>query len=144
MELTKKEYIDRLKEELQVIELRYQHLINANSMLGEDYRSQGLEAYYVNLKLREEIQYLKDTIVKLMETINERDRLLLHGHEITENHEMIHEEDLTRYGLLMDNKIEKEAVIEKLNQTLDRKLELLEVRDMELRRIDDMKKMRKE
>jgi hypothetical protein len=44
----------------------------------------------------------------------------------------------------MDNKIEKEAVIEKLNQTLDRKLELLEVRDMELRRIDDMKKMRKE
>jgi hypothetical protein len=39
MELTKKEYIDKLKEELEVIEKRYIHLINANAMLGEDYRS---------------------------------------------------------------------------------------------------------
>ncbi len=39
MELTKKEYIDKLKEELEVIEKRYVHLINANAMLGEDYRS---------------------------------------------------------------------------------------------------------
>jgi len=39
MELTKKEYIDKLKDELQIIEKRYLHLINSNSMLGEDYRS---------------------------------------------------------------------------------------------------------
>ncbi len=39
MELTKKEYIEKLKEELEVIEKRYVHLINANAMLGEDYRS---------------------------------------------------------------------------------------------------------
>ena len=39
MELTKKEYIDKLKEELEVIEKRYVHLLNANAMLGEDYRS---------------------------------------------------------------------------------------------------------
>jgi len=39
MEATKKEYIEKLKEELEVIEKRYVHLINANAMLGEDYRS---------------------------------------------------------------------------------------------------------
>ena len=60
MELTKKEYIDKLKDELQMIEKRYLHLINSNSMLGEDYRSQGLENYHIVLKLREEIADLKD------------------------------------------------------------------------------------
>jgi len=48
MELTKKEYIDKLKGELDIIDKRYQHLINSNAMIGEDYRSQGLEGWYEN------------------------------------------------------------------------------------------------
>ena len=114
MELTKKEYIDKLKDELEVIEKRYLHLINANSMLGEDYRSQGLEAYHAILKLREEIQCLKDTISQLTATIKERDRLLTNQNEMNENHFMTQEEDLTRYGMLNDIKIEKEKIIENL------------------------------
>jgi hypothetical protein len=45
MELTKKEYIDKLKRELDTVEDRYQHIVNQNSMMGEDYRSQGMESY---------------------------------------------------------------------------------------------------
>jgi len=39
MEMTKKEYIGKLKKELDTIEIRYQHLLNENSMIGEDFRS---------------------------------------------------------------------------------------------------------
>jgi septum formation topological specificity factor MinE len=39
MENTKKEYIDRLKKELDSIEGRYLQLVNDNIMVGEDYRS---------------------------------------------------------------------------------------------------------
>ena len=46
-----------------MIEKRYLHLINSNSMLGEDYRSQGLENYHVVLKLREEIADFKDLVL---------------------------------------------------------------------------------
>ena len=43
MEMTKKEYIDKLKKELDTIEIRYQHLLNENCMIGEDFRSQARE-----------------------------------------------------------------------------------------------------
>lgn len=43
MEMTKKEYIDRLKKELDTIELRYQHLLNENCMIGEDFSSRARE-----------------------------------------------------------------------------------------------------
>ena len=39
MENTKKEYIERLKKELDSIEGRYLQIINDNSMIGEDHRS---------------------------------------------------------------------------------------------------------
>lgn len=39
IESTKKEYIDRLKRELDTIENRYTQIVNENCMLGEDYRS---------------------------------------------------------------------------------------------------------
>ena len=39
MEMTKKEYINKLKKELDTVETRYQHLINENAMIGEDFRS---------------------------------------------------------------------------------------------------------
>ena len=37
MENTKKEYIEKLKKELSTIEQRYQHLINEQIMIGEDF-----------------------------------------------------------------------------------------------------------
>ena len=42
MEMTKKEYINKLKKELDTIEKRYQHLLNENAMVGEDFRSQAM------------------------------------------------------------------------------------------------------
>lgn len=39
MDSTKKEYIEKLKMELNVIENRYQALLNDNCMIGEDFRS---------------------------------------------------------------------------------------------------------
>lgn len=39
LEQTKKEYIDRLKRELDSIESRYGNLLNENAMVGEDNRS---------------------------------------------------------------------------------------------------------
>jgi len=43
MEMTKKEYIGKLKKELDTIEIRYQHLLNENSMIGEDFRSRAYD-----------------------------------------------------------------------------------------------------
>jgi len=52
MENTKKEYIDRLKKELDTIEERYLQLVNENMMVGEDYRSQALVTMDVSMDLR--------------------------------------------------------------------------------------------
>jgi hypothetical protein len=44
-------------------------------MLGEDYRSQGYEAFMCTNKLREEIADLKKEILRLNDVIREKDRL---------------------------------------------------------------------
>jgi hypothetical protein len=45
IEQTKKEYIDKLKKELDGVEDRYMKLINQNCMVGEDYRSLAYRNY---------------------------------------------------------------------------------------------------
>ena len=45
-EKTKKEYVDKLKYELDNVEARFHKVINENNMVGEDYRSQA----YVNFQ----------------------------------------------------------------------------------------------
>jgi hypothetical protein len=73
MELTKKEYIDKLKKELDVIEKRYQHLLGENSMIGEDFRSQAYENI-VKIRNREHtIESLKAEIAGLKAVIDSRD-----------------------------------------------------------------------
>lgn len=42
MELAKREYIDKLKRELEGVEEKWQQIAQRNSMVGEDYRSSGL------------------------------------------------------------------------------------------------------
>lgn len=39
MEASKREYIDKLKRELDVVEDKWQAINNENCMVGEDYRS---------------------------------------------------------------------------------------------------------
>ena len=45
IEQTKKEYIDKLKKELDGVEDRYMKLINQNCMVGEDYRTLAYRNY---------------------------------------------------------------------------------------------------
>jgi len=45
IEQTKKEYIDKLKKELDGVEDRYMKLINQNCMVGEDYRALAYRNY---------------------------------------------------------------------------------------------------
>ena len=42
MELSKRDYIDKLKRELDVVEDKWQMINNENCMVGEDYRSRAL------------------------------------------------------------------------------------------------------
>ena len=56
--MTKKEYIEKLKKELDTIEVRYQHLLNENCMIGEDFRSQARENKLYSDSLLEQIRQL--------------------------------------------------------------------------------------
>lgn len=68
MEMTKKEYIQRLKKELDTIELRYQHLLNENIMIGEDFRSRARENLLYATSLEQRIEDLEQTIKDLKDT----------------------------------------------------------------------------
>ena len=52
-EKAKKEYVDKLKHELDTVEARFHKVINENNMVGEDYRSQAYINFhkYVNTKV---------------------------------------------------------------------------------------------
>jgi hypothetical protein len=39
LQITKQQYIDKLKRELNTVESRFMKVINENNMVGEDYRS---------------------------------------------------------------------------------------------------------
>lgn len=53
-EKSKKEYIDKLKLELDTVEARFHKIINENNMVGEDYRSQAYITFqkYVSQKIQ--------------------------------------------------------------------------------------------
>jgi len=57
MEVTKKEYIDKLRKELDNVEERYIFTINQNIMVGEDYRSSAFK----------HTETINDLVVKLQE-----------------------------------------------------------------------------
>ena len=53
-EISKKEYINRLKNELDTVEERFHKLINQNSMVGEDYRSIAMHNWFrLQAKIKE-------------------------------------------------------------------------------------------
>ena len=92
LEQTKKEYIERLKRELDAVEGKYQQIVNDNLMYGEDYRSQALHNLEINIKLSQEIAGLKEEIEKRDDTIEERNQSIREGMEATENELMRIEE----------------------------------------------------
>lgn len=53
LSITKQQYIDKLKKELNTVEARFMKIINVNNMIGEDFRSQAMvnAAKYIEMKL---------------------------------------------------------------------------------------------
>ena len=97
MEKTKNEYIDKLKEDLNVIEQRYQHLLNENCMIGEDFRSQAAENKYYAHTLEQRIEGLQNDIKGLNQTVDDKDLELVRLERQNETFQMQNEETLTYY-----------------------------------------------
>ena len=97
MEMTKKEYINKLKKELDTIELRYQHLLNENAMIGEDFRSRAMANLLLTSKLEQTIEELQMTIKQNEAVFDHKDMELVVLERVKENSQMESEEYQTRY-----------------------------------------------
>lgn len=62
MEASKKEYIDKLKAELDIVEEKWILINNENCMVGEDYRSQTIQR-------QEKIQFLNQIVDRHEQTL---------------------------------------------------------------------------
>ena len=100
MEMTKKEYIGRLKKELDTIELRYQHLLQENSMIGEDFRSQAAENLIQNRDLEQRIEILNEEIKQLKANVDGKELDLVAQERVKENLMMEGEELLTHFDTM--------------------------------------------
>ena len=100
MELTKKEYIEKLKKELDLIEVRYQHLLNENSIIGEDFRSRACENLMIIRSLEKTIEDLKENIKELNGVIDNKDMEIVGWGRKVETYMMNLEEYLTYHELM--------------------------------------------
>ena len=65
MEASKREYIDKLKRELDVVEDKWQAINNENCMVGEDYRSQAMSLLDKLGELNQVIQQREAALINL-------------------------------------------------------------------------------
>ena len=104
MEVTKKEYITRLKKELDTIEKRYQHLLNENAMIGEDFRSRARGNLVYAQGLEQRIEDLEAEIKSLKGKMDDKDlEFVQQGREL-ESFTMLSEEYLTHYDLMRSDR----------------------------------------
>ena len=97
MEMTKKDYIKKLKKDLDTVEHRYQHLLNENCMIGEDFRSKAADNAHHAKTLEKRIEDLQDDIKKLNVKMDEKDlELVILGRQ-SETFQMQDEEPLTHF-----------------------------------------------
>ena len=129
MEMTKKEYIEKLKKELDTIEVRYQHLLNENCMIGEDFRSQARENRIHAEELQEQIRQLEEEIKTRQGVVDERDLQIVQWERRGENYQMNLEEYLTCYDLMRGNRdqlLAQVAELEQASRTKDNTIVALE------------------
>ena len=100
MEMTKKEYINKLKKELDTIEKRYQHLLNENAMIGEDFRSQAMANLVYADTLQQQIEELKGNVAKAEDVRDHKEMELIVMERAKENSDMQAEEYLTRFDAI--------------------------------------------
>ena len=100
LEETKREYIDKLKKELETIERRYMQIINENAMVGEDFRSRAFQNYDTSVELTKERDAQKTQIKEMQNNIDEMEVEMVIWERKLTNQEMVAEELLTRYDML--------------------------------------------
>lgn len=71
-EMSKKEYISRLKRELETVEERFVKLINQNIMTGEDYRSQAVMNFNRLITTKIELKGKEDELGYRQNIIDEK------------------------------------------------------------------------
>jgi len=93
MEATKKEYIDKLRTELEGIDLRNQAQLMENAMVGEDYRSRAANNLVIIIEQKELLKMTEDKLLtaetdltrkdtELLVWISENERLSMGGEDI--------------------------------------------------------------
>ena len=114
MEMTKKEYINKLKKELDTIEQRYQHLLNENAMIGEDFRSRALANIVYAQGLEQQIEELKGEIDKKQKSVDDKDLECVQMERNMETAMMQTEEYLCHFVLMREDRDDKQ---QKLNDS---------------------------
>lgn len=130
MEMTKKEYIGKLKKELDTIEIRYQHLLNENSMIGEDFRSRAYDNLCHAQTLEQRIEDCSEEMKNLKETIDDRDMQLVLKDRESEGFQMQSEEHLTHFDVMRIDR-------DRLQSLLDSAVSMSNNRAFEIEKINN-------
>ena len=76
MEATKKEYIDKLKMELEVIKERNDKDLMENAMVGEDYRSRAAHNLCIIIDHREQIAQIEEKLLEAERSNTDKDAII--------------------------------------------------------------------
>lgn len=136
MEATKKEYINKLKRELDLIETRYQHLLNENSMQGEDFRSRALMNLEFSQRLEQKIERLNEEIRVLNGIIDKKDLNIDDWQRQGEEYQMWYEE-MHMFAQLRGEKIDRtQAFADDLTAQLEEKSRIISMLEEQIRQIE--------
>lgn len=99
MEISRKEYIEKLKKELDTVEERWARIADQNAMLGEDYRSQAMLIMNSIGKLNQTIKHRDDTIEEKIDFILQLEEEITQHKMQKENYQMESEDLLQVVGM---------------------------------------------
>ena len=141
MELTKKEYIDKLKKELDIIEKRYQHLLGENSMVGEDFRSRAYENLCTVRSLEQRIENLLKEISGHKGTIEEREMDIVNLQRQAVCYDMNLEEYLTHFDNMRQDRDRLRGELVNANSELEDKVTQIDNLEEEIRQMESANKV---
>lgn len=103
-EISKKEYVAKLKGELDTVELRWLKVINENNMVGEDYRSQAYITFHKYLALKIQTQQSVEIIESLQAEIDDL-KEKIKDFEITADVNEMEMQDMNGKVISLDNEL---------------------------------------
>lgn len=128
--MSKKEYIDQLKKQLDEIDIRWQHLLNEQIMIGEDFRSRAFNNLDYSTSLEKKIEELNELLKKKDDVVDEKDMEMVVLQRQIDMNAMQAEEHLNHFDNMRTNRdnlqlkleeeeakvVEKEFEIEKIHE----------------------------